>query len=102
MYSRGGLIRILFDLPSISILAFVCYYNFMKKNQNGFGHIALFMFIVVLLVVGFAGWKVMNANKDKSKNGQGNQQNSNNSDVQKGSGPNYSALAACTGGAVFN
>lgn len=36
----------------------------MKKHQSGFSHIAIFFVIVIIGVVGFAGWRVI-ANKEK-------------------------------------
>ena len=34
-----------------------------KKQQSGFGHIELFVVLLVLAVAGFAGWKVLEHHK---------------------------------------
>ncbi len=41
----------------------------MHKTQSGFSHILVILFILLLTAVGFAGWRVLNTDNDKSLKG---------------------------------
>lgn len=43
--------------------------GFLRKDQNGFSAIMIVLILVVVAVIGFAGWKVMSNNKDKNGSG---------------------------------
>ena len=57
----------------------------MLKNQKGFSHVLIFVVIIILAAVGFAGWRVMNADKDDKK-----QQNNTSADQGTSSGAEVS------------
>lgn len=40
----------------------------MKSNQSGAAHLVAVLGIIVIVVIGFVGWRVMQANKDKKTN----------------------------------
>jgi hypothetical protein len=75
----------------------------MSKNQKGFHIVEFGIVIIVLGVIGLAGWRVVGKNKSTPVNSHNSSSESTGgAEIQEGNGPNYKALAACDSNAPLN
>jgi hypothetical protein len=74
-----------------------------RKNQDGFAHILLFLIIVIVVgVIGFAGWQVYKKQNHKSGGYNNSASYSQSSHSGSSGGTSRSALPACNGSALLN